>query len=154
MASWAGDGFKEGVSLTVYDELTRWQKYAYGCNELIFNPIRTWPWKSPLTPLFRRFLRSKIDIASKLGIIAYIGTYYAIGAAWLFTLANYISVGLFNGYLDPIYIGSWQIWLVVFLVFTIAGNVGLAVQRHRSSEKSFFSARKPFLSSLTPIPRS
>ncbi|RAL67841.1 hypothetical protein DID88_008567 [Monilinia fructigena] len=26
MAAWAGDGFKEGVSLTVYDELTRWQK--------------------------------------------------------------------------------------------------------------------------------
>lgn len=24
MAAWAGDGFKEGVSLTVYDELTRW----------------------------------------------------------------------------------------------------------------------------------
>ena len=23
MAAWAGDGFKEGVSLTVYDELTR-----------------------------------------------------------------------------------------------------------------------------------
>lgn len=25
------DGFQEGVSLTVYDELRRWQKYGYGC---------------------------------------------------------------------------------------------------------------------------
>lgn len=30
-ATYCGDGFKEGVSLTVYDELTRWEKYAYGC---------------------------------------------------------------------------------------------------------------------------
>ncbi len=26
MASYHGDGFKEGVSLTVYDELSRWEK--------------------------------------------------------------------------------------------------------------------------------
>lgn len=45
LAAWAGDGFKEGVSLTVYDELARWEKYAYGCNELLFHPIRTWLWK-------------------------------------------------------------------------------------------------------------
>jgi hypothetical protein len=41
LAAWAGEGFKEGVSLTVYDELARWEKYAYGCNELLFHPIRT-----------------------------------------------------------------------------------------------------------------
>jgi hypothetical protein len=45
LAAWAGDGFKEGVSLTVYDELARWEKYAYGCNELLFQPIRTWLWR-------------------------------------------------------------------------------------------------------------
>src|ERR1700722_11029615 len=37
LAAYAGDGFQEGVSLTVYDELMRWEKYAYGCNELIFH---------------------------------------------------------------------------------------------------------------------
>ncbi len=26
LAAWAGEGFKEGVSLTVYDELARWEK--------------------------------------------------------------------------------------------------------------------------------
>ncbi|RDW88348.1 hypothetical protein BP6252_00380 [Coleophoma cylindrospora] len=140
MAAWAGDGFKEGVSLTVYDELTRWQKYAYGCNELLFNPIRTWGWKGPLTPLFRRFLVSNIDIASKLGIIAYIGTYYAIGAAWIFTVVNYVFIGLWNGYLDKVYMDSWQIWVAITVVFSLAGNVGLAVLRHRSGEKDLLSA--------------
>lgn len=32
-ASYSNCGFKEGVSLTVDDELNRWQKYAYGCSE-------------------------------------------------------------------------------------------------------------------------
>ena len=45
LAAWAGEGFKEGVSLTVYDELARWEKYAYGCNELLFWPIHQWLWK-------------------------------------------------------------------------------------------------------------
>ena len=38
MAAWAGYGFKEGVSLTVYDELTRWEKYPFllGATNLCF----------------------------------------------------------------------------------------------------------------------
>ncbi|GJJ11705.1 hypothetical protein Clacol_005941 [Clathrus columnatus] len=32
-ASYSNGGFKEGVSLTCDDELNRWEKYAYGCNE-------------------------------------------------------------------------------------------------------------------------
>lgn len=39
LATYHGPEFKEGVSLTLYDELTRWEKYAYGCNELLFNPL-------------------------------------------------------------------------------------------------------------------
>lgn len=39
LATYHNGGFKEGVSLTVYDELTRWEKYAYGCNELVFHPL-------------------------------------------------------------------------------------------------------------------
>ena len=67
------EGFQEGVSLTVYDELARWEKYAYGkcpiscanaadtnsfagCSELIFNPFIQWPTRGPLTPLFRKFM--------------------------------------------------------------------------------------------------
>lgn len=49
LAAWAGEGFKEGVSLTVYDELARWEKYAYGCNELLFWPIHMWIYKGLVT---------------------------------------------------------------------------------------------------------
>jgi membrane glycosyltransferase len=35
-ATYSNGGFKEGVSLTVDDELNRWQKYAYGTQCLLY----------------------------------------------------------------------------------------------------------------------
>lgn len=139
-ASYFGDGFQEGVSLTVYDEITRWEKYAYGCDELMFHPLKYWIFRGPFTPLFKKFLGSNIPLCSKLSIISYIGTYYALGSAWIMTLANYVALGLFNGYLDRWYTDSWQIFLSVIFVFSIAANFGLAVSRYRSGEKGFLSA--------------
>ncbi|KAK0654846.1 glycosyl transferase family group 2-domain-containing protein [Cercophora newfieldiana] len=140
LAAWAGDGFKEGVSLTVYDELARWEKYAYGCNELLFHPIRKWIWRGPFTPLFRRFLFSNIRFTSKITVISYIGTYYAIGAAWVMTSVNYFLIGWFNGYLDKYYIDSWQVWFSIILVFNGLGNVALASMRYRLGERSLLYA--------------
>ncbi|TVY59121.1 hypothetical protein LCER1_G000654 [Lachnellula cervina] len=136
LAAWAGDGFKEGVSLTVYDELARWEKYAYGCNELLFHPIRKWVYRGPFTPLFRKFLFSNIRFTSKITIISYIGTYYAIGAAWIMTTANYFAVGWFNGYLDKYYVDSWKVWFSIIIVFNGLGNIALAVLRYRTGERS------------------
>lgn len=140
LAAWAGDGFKEGVSLTVYDELARWEKYAYGCNELLFHPIRFWITRGPFTPLFRSFLFSNIRFTSKITIISYIGTYYAIGAAWIMTTANYFAIGWFNGYLDKYYIDSWKVWFSILIVFNGLGNISLAVMRYRIGENTFFGS--------------
>ncbi|CAK7204820.1 hypothetical protein SEUCBS139899_007582 [Sporothrix eucalyptigena] len=140
LAAWAGDGFKEGVSLTVYDELARWEKYAYGCNELLFHPIRTWLWRGPFTPLFRKFLFSKIRFTSKVTVLSYVGTYYAIGAAWLMTTVNYFLMGWYNGYLDKYYVDSWQVWFSIILVFNGLGNIALAVMRYRIGERSLLKA--------------
>ena len=142
LAAWAGEGFKEGVSLTVYDELARWEKYAYGCNELLFHPIRKWIYKGPFTPLFRTFLFSNIRFTSKITIVSYIGTYYAIGAAWIMTTANYLAIGWYNGYLDKYYIDSWKVWFSIVIVFNGLGNVALAAMRYRDDKGGFFSNRK------------
>ena len=161
LATWAGDGFKEGVSLTVYDELARWEKYAYGCNELLFHPIVYWPLRGPFTPLFRRFLFSNIRLTSKITIISYIGTYYAIGAAWIMTTANYFAIGWFNGYLDKYYIDSWKVWFSIVIVFNGLGNIGLAAMRYRDEDhfdeegrpvkrRGFFGNREFF--DFTPYP--
>ncbi|RDW84881.1 hypothetical protein BP6252_02471 [Coleophoma cylindrospora] len=140
LAAYQGEGFKEGVSLTVYDELARWEKYAYGCSELIFHPFRLWLTHGPITPLFRRFVYSSMPIGAKLTIMAYIGTYYAIGAAWFLTLANYFLAGWYSGYTDKYYLGSFQIYFAIIIVFTGLGNVALAVLRYRTSEKGLLSS--------------
>ncbi|KAE8454018.1 hypothetical protein EG329_007794 [Mollisiaceae sp. DMI_Dod_QoI] len=140
LGSYTGEGFKEGVSLTVYDELNRWEKYAYGCNELLFHPFRFWVTRGPFTPLFRKFLTSNIRFTSKITILAYIGTYYAIGAAWILTLLNYFLIGWFNGYLDHYYLDSFKVYFSLIIVFSALGNISLAILRYRLSQKSLFGA--------------
>lgn len=142
LAAYTGDGFKEGVSLTVYDELSRWEKYAYGCNELLFHPFRYWLYRGPFTPLFLKFLTSNIRFTSKITILSYIGTYYAIGASWILTLLNYFLIGWFNVYLDHYYLDSFKVYFSLIIVFSAVGNVALAVLRYRLSQKSLFGARK------------
>lgn len=139
-ASYAGEGFKEGVSLTVYDELARWEKYAYGCSELVFNPLRYWITRGPFTKLFRDFVTSGMPFPSKLTILSYIGTYYAIGSAWLLTLMNYFIIGWYNTILDKYYLDSFKVYLSIIVVFTGLGNLALAILRYRIGEKSLFSS--------------
>ncbi|EOO01079.1 putative glycosyl transferase family 2 protein [Phaeoacremonium minimum UCRPA7] len=138
LGAYCGDEFKEGVSLTVYDELARWEKYAYGCNELLFYPVKLWWKKGIFTPLFKRFLFSNMPLGSKVSILAYIGTYYAIGYAWLGTLLNYFLIGWLNGHLDHYYMNSWRVWVALIVVFSGAGNLSLAVVRYRGEGLGFF----------------
>ncbi|KAF4334248.1 interferon-induced GTP-binding Mx2 [Fusarium beomiforme] len=137
LATYCGDGFKEGVSLTVYDELSRWQKYAYGCSELLFYPVKDWLKHGIFTPLFKRFVMSNMPLGSKITIMSYIGTYYAIGYSWIGSLLNYFLIGWLNGELDHYYMSSWRVWVALVVVFSIAGNVTLALIRYRSQQVSF-----------------
>lgn len=143
-ASYTGEGFQEGVSLTVYDELARWEKYAYGCNELMFHPLKDWIFKGPITPLFWMFLTSSIRLPKKITICAYIGTYYAIGATWFMTVMNYFLTGWFFGYLDKYYIDSFAIYCSIVVVFTLFGNVALAILRYRLNQQGLLFARELF----------
>jgi hypothetical protein len=140
LGAYKNGGYEEGVSLTVYDELARWEKYAYGCNELIFHPFKDWIFKGPFTKLFRNFICSNMPIHSKLTIIAYIGTYYALGSAWILTLMNYVIIGLFNGHLDHYYLDSFKIFFSIIIVFSALGNFALAILRYRIGESGLLRA--------------
>jgi hypothetical protein len=140
LASYHGRGFKEGVSLSIFDELDRWEKYAYGCNELVFNPIHTWLWKSPFTKLFRTFLTSNIQLSSKISICGYIFSYYAIASAVPLGAMNYFLVGWLNGELDKYYVESWNIFIVLIIVFNGMSNVCFAIMRFRIGEASLLGA--------------
>ena len=67
--------FKEGVSLSADDELNRWQKYSYGCSELLFNPFSKWLTKGPINISIHRFIWCSAPLHYKLSILAYMFSY-------------------------------------------------------------------------------
>jgi hypothetical protein len=115
-------------------------RYAYGCNELIFSPLKDWLKHGPFTRLFRVFLFSTMPFPSKITIMAYIGTYYAIGSAWLFTILNYFLIGFFNGWLDHYYIDSFKVYVAIVFIFTLVGNLSLGILRYRVEDRSLLSS--------------
>ena len=54
---------------------------------------------------------------------------------------NYFLTGWFNDFLDKFYLPSWQVFLSVILVFSISGNVTLAIMRYRLGEKGRIDVR-------------
>ncbi|KAF3283186.1 hypothetical protein TWF970_001165 [Orbilia oligospora] len=133
------DAFQEGVSLTVYDELSRWKKYAYGSTEIIFNPFIYWFTRGPIAKGFREYMGTGyISMASKFHVTAYLFSYHAMASSLPLTILNYILVGWLKGDFDQFFIQSWQTFMATVFVFNIVGNVALAVLRYRLSEKPFF----------------
>lgn len=78
----------------------------------MFYPISKWFTKGPITPLFVRFVWADgIPLHSKISVLAYISSYYAIACAMALSLLNWVLVGLFNDVLDAFYLTSWNVFL-------------------------------------------
>lgn len=140
-ATYHQGGFKEGVSLTVFDELLRWEKYAYGTSEMIFNPLYQWIYKGPFSKLILQYVfTTRIPGSSKLSLFAYLGTYFAMGLTLPLTIANYILVGLYNAKLPISYLPSWNVMLAVLVVFNVANPICYAWYRQRVRDTTFLKA--------------
>lgn len=138
-ATYSNGGFKEGVSLTVVDELARWQKYAYGCDEIIFNPIVRWWRQGPISAQLRGFMWSKAPIHYKIGMSSYMFSYYGIAAATIGSIINYLLLGLAPE-LDKFYLHSFEILLACVVVFPALGNVGFTLLEYRLGHRQLFAA--------------
>ncbi|KAH7103336.1 glycosyl transferase family group 2-domain-containing protein [Auriculariales sp. MPI-PUGE-AT-0066] len=136
-ATYSHGGFKEGVSLTVDDELNRWQKYSFGCSELLFNPFRYWFTRGPVTKQFHKFVWSSVPIHYKISMMAYMFSYYAIASALPLSILNYVALG-FQIRVEEFYSHSWELWIACSVVFLVLGNLGFSVMRYRLGEQSFF----------------
>ncbi|KAJ7032096.1 glycosyl transferase family group 2-domain-containing protein [Mycena alexandri] len=138
-ATYSDGGFKEGVSLTVQDELARWQKYAYGCDEIIFNPLIRW-WRSgPISQQLRGFVWSIAPVHYKIGMMSYMFSYYGIAAATVGSILNYLLLGLAPE-LDRFYLKSFEILLACTVVFPGLGNLGFTLLEYRLGHRNFFTA--------------
>lgn len=141
-ATYSNNAFEEGVSLTCDDELNRWQKYAFGCSELVFNRLWEWPYRGPLTKLYRTFLWSNAPVHYKFAASAYIFSYYAIACAFPLSIALYLVQGWFYPVLQPNFLPPFQIWVAVIVVFILGGNVAQIVARYRAKVDGLFNLIK------------
>ncbi|KAG7087305.1 hypothetical protein E1B28_013283 [Marasmius oreades] len=147
-ATYSEGGFKEGVSLTVDDELNRWQKYSYGCNELLFNPLVRW-WKmGPITKQLRTFIWSDAPVHYKITMMAYMFSYYGLAASALLSLLNYLVLG-WALEVDGFYLKSFEIWLACTVVFPGAGNIGFTILEYRLGQRNIVSS---FVENMMWIP--
>ncbi|KAJ7058515.1 glycosyl transferase family group 2-domain-containing protein [Mycena amicta] len=147
-ATYSEGGFKEGVSLTVADELNRWQKYAYGCNELIFNPLKDWWRLGPITKQLRTFIWSDAPVHYKISMSSYMFSYYGIAASAVLSLINYLILG-FALDIDGFYMHSFEIWLACLVVFPASGNVAFTLLEYRLGIRSIFASA---IENLTWVP--
>ncbi|OSX62224.1 hypothetical protein POSPLADRAFT_1142647 [Postia placenta MAD-698-R-SB12] len=129
-ATYSDGGFKEGVSLTADDELNRWQKYSYGCSELLFNPIAQWWRKGPINKQIHKFMWSPAPLHYKVSMMAYMFSYYGIACSITITVINYFLLG-WQFPIDGFYMHSFEIWLATTVVFIGSGNVGFTLLQYR-----------------------
>ncbi|KAF8841492.1 hypothetical protein BDN67DRAFT_1010564 [Paxillus ammoniavirescens] len=134
-ATYSKGGFKEGVSLTVDDELNRWQKYAYGCSELLFNPLSQWWRKGPINHQIHRFMWSSAPTHYKISMLAYMFSYYGISVSVTLSFLNYFLLG-FQFPVDGFYMHSFEIWLATTIVFFGLGNFAYTLLQYRLGEKN------------------
>jgi len=147
-ATYSNGDFKEGVSLTVDDELNRWQKYAYGCSELLFNPIITWWRRGPINKQIHRFMWCKAPLHYKISMLAYMFSYYGLSASITIGILNYVLLG-FEFPVDGFYIHSFEIWLATTVVFVGSGNLGFTLLEYRLGQKNLL---RSFLTNIMWIP--
>ncbi|KIM44070.1 hypothetical protein M413DRAFT_443129 [Hebeloma cylindrosporum] len=147
-SNYSEGGFKEGVSLTVDDELNRWQKYSYGCNELIFYPLKDWWRYGPINKQLRIFLWSNAPVHYKISMMSYMFSYYGLAASAILSVLNYFLLGLALD-VDGFYMHSFEIWLACTVVFPGAGNVAYTLLEYRLGQRDIFSA---FIENFSYIP--
>jgi Glycosyl transferase family group 2 len=78
-ALYTGDGFQEGVSVTIHDEIKKLKKIAYSSEEMIFCPCKDWCRKGPISTLLKNYLTtSRIPWHARVNLVAYLFTYVAM----------------------------------------------------------------------------
>ncbi|KIO11572.1 hypothetical protein M404DRAFT_126638 [Pisolithus tinctorius Marx 270] len=147
-ATYSKGGFKEGVSLTADDELNRWQKYAYGCSELLFHPLHQWIYKGPINKEIHTFIWSNAPTHYKISMMAYMFSYFGIAASVTIATINYVLLG-YQFQVDEFYMHSFEIWLATTIVFFGSGTIGFTLLQYRLGEKALVWA---FIENLMWIP--
>ena len=81
-----------------------------------------------------------IPLHSRISVLAYISSYYAIACAMLLSLLNWVLIGLFSDELDLFYLESWDVFLTCIVIFSGLSNVSSAIFQYRLNTNSLGNA--------------
>ncbi|GAA5906947.1 hypothetical protein JCM6882_000009 [Rhodosporidiobolus microsporus] len=141
-ATYAHGEFREGVSLTCDEELNRWQKYAFGASEIMFNPIKSWLTKGPISMLFLRYLFGPTPLPTKLANCSYMSSYWAMAVGPPMILAFYFLQGNYAEVLSSAFVPAFQIIIAALFVYNACGTLAIIISRYRSQSATLFTASK------------
>ena len=108
--------FAQGVSLTIRDHILWMEKKAYGTSELVFNPLRTWPWHGPFTPLIRAMAMSNLTLAQKIDCYQSYMTPFTLASSLPIAIFHYFYLGYCSKPSESRYIDCWWIFLSALAV--------------------------------------
>lgn len=130
--TYTGNGFQEGVSLTVHDEIIRFQKYSFGAAEMLFNPLHKW-YKGPISSLYWNYLVSRAPWWSKITVTSYMGSYFAISSAWWLGILHYFMFAWSDYWRDEV-VTAVDVMGTVVIVFSFVAPIGTALLRYACHE--------------------
>ena len=109
--------FVQGVSFTVRDHIQWKEKQAYGTSELVFNPLSTWLWRGPFTPLIRAIAMSNLTLAEKIDCYQSYMTPFTLASSLPIAIFHYCYLVFFSKARESRYIHCWWIFLSALAIF-------------------------------------
>jgi len=164
-------GFKEGVPLTVDDEIARWQRFSFGWSYLTLNPLSAWMQLGPINEKMWAFCRSNVPLNHKITtIINLVGfckfrnlhsdirsTHPLIDSFATYMVAPLVCYLILGFTLDLDWYRGFNVWLASKVVLPLARSMCSAIYRYRTGKgrlaASILEGLKwtPFLYDLIPF---
>ena len=121
--------FVHGISSTIRGEIQRREKLAYRTSELFFNPLRTWVWRGPFTPLIRALAMSNLTLAQKFDFYQSCMTPFTLASSLPMAIFHYFYIGFHSKPINSQYINCWWIFLSALAVLILC--VGFIILDYR-----------------------
>ena len=111
--------FVQGIYSTIWGEIQWTEKLAYGTSELFFNPLRTWVWRGPFTPLNRALAMSNLTLAQKVDSYRSFMTPFTLASSLPIAIFHYFYIGFHSKPRNSQYINCWWIFLSALAVLIL-----------------------------------
>lgn len=126
-ATYCGEGFQEGVSKTLVDEIHKWRKYTYGVCELIFSPKRSYAY----------VMAEGVPWHHKVSLGLYISSYMAMGLSVPFAIIEGVmslaAPSFFTSKTCALH--ALDVTIASSVTFALFGTGGEIILRIRSSKR-------------------